>query len=282
MIMTYTEELTKRRLDDRYKIIKEQTVIKVLRYLLLKNNIEQFDQLNDLLPFRKQLIESIESDHRWTYTVDGFLNISDHAFDGNQMTFIANFIPRDIDGFYVDDTCTEKAHSHFSYHHTIIEELSRVDRIIYNMYLENKKKIDQFMVHCTSIEDIEKINERIRQYFHLQPTEPPKSTSNEDRARGQSSFVETFYTTYGERGMSSLLRWSKECNGHKSSEVLLAELTDELKPISSTGKYSEEFYDERFLRALSLYSVRGDYLRDQYLTQKRKNEEMDTGSGPKF
>ena len=32
-------------------------------------------------------------------------------------------------GFFVDDTCTERAHSHYSYHHTIIEELSRVDRI---------------------------------------------------------------------------------------------------------------------------------------------------------
>lgn len=276
MEMTNTEELIKRRLDDRYKILKEQTVLKILRYLLLKNNIDKYDELNSLLNYRKQLIAAIEGDHRWIYTVDGFLNISNHSFDNNKMNFIVNFIPRDIDGFYVDDTCTEKSHSHLNYHLKEIEELNKVDRLIYNMYLEHKKEIDKLMEMCKSTEDIEKINERVREYFHLQPTEP-KDKELINKAKGQGSFVETFYSTYREKGMNNLLRWLNECNSYKSTELLLEELTEELTPVATTGKYSEEFYDERFLITLSIYSIRGDHLRDLYLQQKRKKEELDTG-----
>ena len=274
MHMKNTEELLSRRLDDRYRLIKEQTVLKALRYLLLKHDRDKYDELNSLLNYRKRQIIAVESDHRWQYTVNGFLNISDYSFTDNEISFIANFIPRNEEGFYIDDTCTEKAHSNYNYHREEIAEINKVDRIIYKMYLEYKHIIDPLIEQCKSIEDINKIEEKIRTYLHLTPTEPPVERTNEERAHFLSGAVDTFASVYGEKGITNLIRWLNECNGFKTTEVLLEELTEELSPGASTGKYHEEFYDERLLKVMSLYSIRGDYLRDLYLTQKRQTEEF--------
>ena len=276
MHMKNTEELLKRRLDDRYRLLKEQTVLKALRYLLLKHDMNKYDELNTLLNYRKNLITAIESDHRWQYTVNGFLNISDFTYADNDMSFIANFIIRDENGYYVDDTCTEKAHSHYNYHQKEIDELNKVDRLIHAMYLEYKHIIDPLIEQCKSIEDINKIEDKIRTYLHLTPIEPPTNTSNAERAHSLVNGADTFISVYGSNGITNLLRWLNDCNSYKSTDLLLTELIEELSPGATNDKFHAEFYDERLVKAMSLYSIRGDHLRDLYLTQKRQKEEFGT------
>ncbi len=147
---------------------------------------------------------------------------------------------------------------------------------MHRMYLEYKHIIDPLMEQCKSIEDINKIEEKIRTYLHLTPTEPPIETPNENKAQYLGGTVDTFASVYGERGIINLLKWLSECNGYKSTEDLLADITEELAPGAVTGKYHEEFYDERLLKVMSFYSIRGDYIRDLYLTQKRQKAEFGT------
>ena len=102
MKLTNSQELLTRRKEEINKIVKENNVLEVLKYILSYSNTEKFISLSNMLEFRNSLIDKIELDHRWLYTVDGFINLSDFVSDVDNITFVVNFIPRGENGFGYD------------------------------------------------------------------------------------------------------------------------------------------------------------------------------------
>ena len=271
MDLTKVQELTARRREDIYKRIKETNVIELLKYVTSHSDVEDAIFLSQLLEFRNSLIERIESDHRWKYTVDGFLNVSNFSYESDSINFIANFIPRDENGFYVDDTCTEKAHSHYSYFQELFDELNKVDRLLYDLYLDKKEPIDELLTKLESLKTFQELPEELKNGEVLKVPETQLGDFDEDMMELDCSMIQTYASVYRERGLEYLINWLNECNGSKTTEELFAKLVEEIKPFATTGRHSNEFFDERFSIVLGNYSIRGLHLRRLYREAKQKD-----------
>jgi len=281
--MSKSFELARDAYNNKFNDIKERNFYLILSALVRRDNPAD-DTLDKLYTYKRLLVSIIENDHRWKQVNNTFINRSNFKYNPveREITFKTNIIKKDSSGYYVDETSTERAKAHFDKYTEYFIHLSKVERLINNIYLRYKDEVDKAMSLTKDKKTIREIDPVIRLFTKLEVSEPANLKNRNGAIGREIEQTNNFIHTYQKDGLKRLIKWLNTLNGPDNLDTIYDAYIEDMAPFCfipegidtrDPHKMAIVQYLHRLLKMIKKYSVRGDALFAKYELEeeKRKN-----------
>ena len=269
--MKIARELAEEKYELRYYDIKEENFFNILNAILKRENNED-NRIVGYYEVRKALIEKLESNGRWMHTPYGFINRSDYHFNVQQgeIAYTNNIISI-FDNEYCILKPTEVSVAYFKEHEEDFKNLSNVEKLIARIYKMNKQEVDHLMSLTTTKKGLKEATSGTLKHLKLKLSAPVISYPKEAFINDEINNTKAFLERYQRDGIVRIINWLNRLNGEEDIDTLVDAFIEEFTELRNntitTNNYEEmllENYENKILKVISRYSIRGKKLAETY------------------
>lgn len=259
------EELIKEQKETKLEIIKDR-YIRIGLYHAYADDYGHDFSIYECFRNHRLILEKILADHCWEPAADGFVTRTNFRYDqdSNEIIFDTHKITKEGDK-YVPDLTRPAIEKIVSQKKDFIA-LAEADKAIAKLYSRYQTRVDDGL-------------ERVIEFFRNFP--PYQVEPQIEYAKNHNQL---FFDSYGQVGISLLIRWlNKLSNPFSNTTNLLEEFTKEVNGTKSYLEVKEDpnylrsksnhlEFEDVLLRVIERYSPKGEYLSSSY----RKSLEQQT------